>query len=142
MVLELLLCCIFDMVVVTMPFDSGSNTKLRILISMYFLFLGIDENCCGCMCCVRPEVQQMKSMKGKLYSLTQSYVDASKGKTLRGIRLTFLAIFLMIPYVGPEDDMPWEEHHVIKRTNTNNCFVKATIDLLSRVFYYVIQMMN
>ena len=70
MVLELLLCCILDMVVVTMPFDSGSNTKLRILISMYFLFLGIDENYCRCMCCVRPEAQQMKSMKGKLYGLT------------------------------------------------------------------------
>jgi len=65
-----------------------------------------------------------------------------KGKLCEGIRLTFLDIFLMMPYVGPEDDMPWEEQHVIKRTNANNCFVKAAIDLLSRVFYYVIQMMN
>jgi hypothetical protein len=72
------------MVVVTMQFDSVSGMKFKILISMYFLFLGIDENCCGCMCCVRPEAQQTKSMKGKLYGLTQSCVDVSKGKTLRG----------------------------------------------------------
>ncbi|AQL05315.1 hypothetical protein ZEAMMB73_Zm00001d047003 [Zea mays] len=30
----------------------------------------LDENYCRCMCCVRPEAQQMKSMKGKLYGLT------------------------------------------------------------------------
>jgi len=68
-------------------------------------------------------------MKTRLDVLIQFCIDIPKGKLSRlvhqGLRLTCHDIFLMMLYLRPEDDMPWEEH-IIKKTKADSCFCESS----------------